>query len=467
MTKRNKHLYISKVEIIDYCGAPAWYKMKVEGIYERPFEIEPTEGEHDYRTCGGCQKSYNIVLRDLENAFHGNEEVKAFPLCCEWHSRLLKIKEFDLAHFEAAPEKATKKILYVHQHIINSENCEDWYKRITDYFKWVFDSFGQMPKNCGDPLFSGIFMSASRELLEKNKEFDALKKERILEYFDRYTKPPKKAKTDINLLIVTYQKWLNSFPFDLNKHFQNLKPHFKSKIPFFKEEKEVNMYSKAITLKMHTESSLIDSLVHVTNDILTQINGLKLYESGLITDASKMKLDLAIQSRKLKLSEGYISKNKGGDQKYRKILKEWLRDETAFINQIEPMLKSAPEKPEETKQEIFERMVSKYGFFDLPKTEKLEPSAKNELVQKIIENGIPYAVAMLDYLDFFKHLQNQYFSSKFKLHREVSKWFNSDKEGRAIKGNMNVLSEFSKEDRKKYTSFQHVEKVKSDYLNLK
>jgi len=59
------------------------------------------------------------------------------------------------------------------------------------------------------------------------------------------------------------------------------------------------------------------------------------------------------------------------------------------------------------------------------------------------------------------------FQIKNKLYKEVSKWFDSDKDGRNVKGNIYVLSKSSKEDKTRYTAFKHKEKVIKDYEQLK
>ena len=76
-------------------------------------------------------------------------------------------------------------------------------------------------------------------------------------------------------------------------------------------------------------------------------------------------------------------------------------------------------------------------------------------------------MAMFDYLDYFNYLERNHFETKRKLFIEVSKWFNSDKDGRAIKGNISSLMKTSMENKKRYTAFQHKENVIKDYEQVK
>lgn len=123
-------------------------------------------------------------------------------------------------------------------------------------------------------------------------------------------------------------------------------------------------------------------------------------------------------------------------------------------------------KPE-TKGEKLGREISKYGFLDLPKVENLSDESKVQLIDMIATNKIPYAIAMFDYLNFLKFLEDKHLQTKDKLHKEISKWFNSDSDGRTVKGNIASLSGHSKEDKKRYTAYKSKEKVAKDYEALR
>lgn len=96
---------------------------------------------------------------------------------------------------------------------------------------------------------------------------------------------------------------------------------------------------------MHTKSSLIDVLLDLTNKLLTQINTATLYEKGLLTEPQKIKLELVLNERKMKLKQGYVNSSKDEEQRYRKILKEWFADEKRFIDEITSIVKALPPQP--------------------------------------------------------------------------------------------------------------------------
>lgn len=121
----------------------------------------------------------------------------------------------------------------------------------------------------------------------------------------------------------------------------------------------------------------------------------------------------------------------------------------------------------QTKAQILNQILYKYGFFELEKIKQLSEKNQNILVQLISDSQLPYVIAMLDYLDYFTYLERNHFKTKYRLHIEVSKWFNNDKIGRAVRGNINCLLKNSTENKKRYTAFKHKEKVIRDYEELK
>lgn len=126
-----------------------------------------------------------------------------------------------------------------------------------------------------------------------------------------------------------------------------------------------------------------------------------------------------------------------------------------------------PPQKIETKTDKLKVELSNYGFFELPKVKKLSEPNKQSLIELISTNGLPYSIAMFDFLGFLKHIETQHFETKDKRNKEVAKWFNSDKEGRSVKGNISSLSENSNEDKSKYTAHTHKETVITDYQKLK
>ena len=123
----------------------------------------------------------------------------------------------------------------------------------------------------------------------------------------------------------------------------------------------------------------------------------------------------------------------------------------------------------ENKSAKIEAILTQYGFFDLQLVKQLKEDKREELVKILSSNQLPYCIAFFDYLGFFKHLDDEkYFKSNRARDIEISKWFDSDNDGRTIRGNKSTLTKPPKEDSKpRYTAYQHKNKVKEDYLRLK
>lgn len=345
MINRHTTFFVKDLKPIEFCGKPVMWQVDVNGAFEKPFETQPTEGEHDFNTCEGCQKTLKELIKRLTERFEGNHKdgAKPFPFCCTHHSELTKLKEFNRADFISVPEMVARKIIYTNSHIKNNHQSETYYKDITDYIDYTVESFGQMPGNA-EPLYLSDYFFYITDLLERNTEVEKGRKNRLLEFLKAYRTPTETPKTDFNILLGTYQKWLKVFPFEIS-FFANLKPHFEKQLPILNGKPETNKYTGTAKAKMHTKGSLIDVLLNRTNNLLTQINTTILYEKGLLTEPQKIKLELVLNERKMKLKQGYVNSSKDEEQRYRKILKEWFADEKRFIDEVTPIVKALPPQP--------------------------------------------------------------------------------------------------------------------------
>lgn len=344
MIKRHTTFYVSKIKPLNFCGKEIGHM--VEGSsFEPPFEIEPTEGEHDFNKCDNCKKNLNELKERLTIKFNGNgTNKKAFPFCCTGHSNLENIKEFNRAYFVNVPEMVAKKFIYTNQHITNNHSSENWYKKITDYIYCVVESFGEMPTGCGESLYLSDYFYHITYMLKKNKDVPTDKKNRILEYINSYFLPNKKPETDFHILLNTHEKWLKEFPFELKNYFGNLKQHFEKHLPLLNGNIEVNIYSGLAKAKLHTESSLIEALINLTKELLNKINVRELVEQGIISDLNKHRFEL--ESESLRIDTDKITKDfSKGELQYIKALKKWLQLHKEYFKEITPLLKALPPQP--------------------------------------------------------------------------------------------------------------------------
>lgn len=327
--------FVENIDEIEVCDGKIFQLTGSSFIL--PTDFHRIENEvHNLSNCEKCKKSYAFTLRNLEKRFEN------FPLCCNYHKKLIDQVWFKKEDYIEIPKLTADKIFYAWHFILKYIDSSDWEEEIIDYLQYVIHTFGSFPKDCGEPLFLGSFHNALKDLvrdLEKNKY--EKKKKIILEYLDGYYNQEKKNDTDMNILLRIYNQWYKTFPFNLSI-FSNLKERFSKKLPLI----EKTHYNKYLQVELGiplTKQNLIKLLENITNQIVTEINSLKLYEQGKLNEVENYKLELSLEKRKLQLKEGYINKSKSPDTRYRNILKTWLRDELEFIKNISPTFESIKE----------------------------------------------------------------------------------------------------------------------------
>ncbi|MCB9033226.1 MAG: hypothetical protein H6553_05270 [Chitinophagales bacterium] len=356
----------NNIEALNFCDRNIGFEV-IGGIYQPPFAIIPTKGEyHNYLECKGCQSNHEKIKLDALKFYD------KFPNCCEKHKLLYKMHGFDRKLYEDTSTLVADKVIFTKNHYMNCLPTDDWYNEITDYFTFVVHSFGSIPVECGSVPYANHFFHYIKQIINNLKVDKKLieRKKRILHFINNYGKVDKdRPKVSLNVLVQTYEKWYKIFPFELS-FFKHLKQDF-SKIPIGIGKPHYNKYLEATSIKPFTKNELIDFLLNLTNQILTNINTKTLYEQGKLTEPNKIKLELILQSRELKIKKGYINKPIDDEQQYRKILKSWFNDEKQFISELIPLLNDLPpqndkntEAPKETETEndVLESTIEDYLF---------------------------------------------------------------------------------------------------------
>lgn len=337
---RHKIFYIDKVKEINYFDEKML--MFRGGEYEVPYPIQESKGEWSLKNSEYCKKHHKLLVDEI------TEEFRKFPFCCEYHSDLVNLKEFDKNDFIDIPKITADKIMFSYTHIINNVEDLDWYKDITDYIDYAVESYGSFPPGYGGAFELHNYFNCLFHLLKINRKHlrsDTISKielnkrlNKIMNYLEIQLKPKtqNEYETDLNLLVSTYEKWVKIFPFDLT-YFSHLKEKFKKTLLVVKGKPNTNKYKGVSTVKMHTKDSLLISLVEITRHIISNINAATLFEKGQLDDIEKIELDLVLKNRKLELDQLETMTNKS-KQDYIKVLKKWFKSEKKFINEIKPFL---------------------------------------------------------------------------------------------------------------------------------
>lgn len=312
------------------------------------FEIQAWEMEPP----NGYQPSENKATgEELPNCCHFHKQVfeatakymEKFPDCCEVHRKLLQAPWFLKDNYKDIPLKVVKQLSYTEYLIVSKIDTTDWYDDITDYIEANISSFGHLPQGYGSPVGLDKYLTCLKYHIDNTThDISSEKRRRLIEYIDYNYTPKETRVSDLNVLVATYKDWVHIFPFQLS-YFKDLKPYFESRLPILTGEPQFNRYSGISRTKIHTKMSLIEFLIQTTNDLLCHINGLTLYKEGNITDPKSMQLELALESRKQELDKGYINNSVDEEQRFRKILKKWLKDEKKFFMEITPLVNSLAE----------------------------------------------------------------------------------------------------------------------------
>ncbi|WP_282043314.1 hypothetical protein [Winogradskyella flava] len=337
----NRHKTFLIDSIKEYCFLDSKFVQFKGGEYEVPFETNPTDGEHTLESCKSCQKEWQRLCNEL------SEKFDKFPNCCKYHSKLNELNIFKKDDFKNIAESTANKIIFTYHHIINNLDEDNWYDDIIDYVLYTFESFGSFPTGYGEPFRRKYYCESVLDLItniESKITSDSIttievktRINKVKKLFENDTETDSNEDRDFNLLMSKYEEWYKVFPFDLS-YFKHLKEKFGKTIPLFTGRTRYNKYLKTTKNEVHTKDSLMVVLLHITKEILTSINGLSLYEKGLITDAEKHQLELIISNRKLELFQLSAMPN-NSKQEYIKVLKKWFKEEKEFIKEIKPLLK--------------------------------------------------------------------------------------------------------------------------------
>ncbi|APG65089.1 hypothetical protein LPB136_06890 [Tenacibaculum todarodis] len=121
------------------------------------------------------------------------------------------------------------------------------------------------------------------------------------------------------------------------------------------------------------------------------------------------------------------------------------------------------EKTKKKKSEIVLERINEYGFSEL---EMLKDVNVVSLIEHIfIKTKLPYQIAYLWHLGFVDKIDAEQCNSQKELHKLLGRIIDADE--RAVRGNVNGIKQEKSTDRKRYTAYKHIEKVKKHYQTLK
>ena len=296
-----------------------------------PFDANPLIGYEAPKDFPNCCPYHKHVFEEAKKWY------RDFPNCCKFHKAMAKEDWFDWwikqNDYSGIAEKIIRQISYTEDVVVRKIDTDSWYKGIIDYIDYCVWSFGQ------PALGLHIYLGAVKSDIAKSDKVPKSKKKAILEFVEGYFNPPGGNRSvDLNLLYQAYQDWIRTFPFEVNSYFGDLKQQYEKRLPIIDGTPEVNLYNNVVKVKIVTKERLFQVLIDLTNKLLTQINGLALYEQGTLNDTNKIKLELIVAERKRKIEEGYKYNSPDETTRYKKMIQRWLDDEKRFIAEITPLI---------------------------------------------------------------------------------------------------------------------------------
>lgn len=385
---------------------------------------------------------------------HTSENGETLPNCCQRHKNIFE-RAKKWANSNALVDdaikfslKTTLQVAYTEHCILTNISHENGYDTIADFIEYNVFSFGS-PKDYQSYIFSLFeFMTPDtpgdrRFPYEASTRLDGL----IIMWYKASL-----METDIYTFSILYKKWYNIFPFEMSI-FKGIK----EKYDFFVEIL-IDDFGGC------THELFVEALNALTSDILTHINTLTLHEENRLDEPSKVKMELIVSKRRLKLEQGYTKDTLNKPEDYYRILRKWFKDEKKFIDEISHLIKPSKANQEKMIDEEIEGIWAQlcaYKFLEFLQSKGISESlVKGLLLKHKGEEFVTYCIALLHEIGFEKYFFENHCKNKEDGFKKLSQLFGVS--SRNIKGNINVLSPMSKEDETRYTSCTHLSTISKE-----
>jgi len=298
-----------------------------EDIWDLGFDTLPhstVDTPKDYPNCCEFHKSIKSIAID---------KFDKFPDCCDFHRKLIKKDWFKKELYSHVPEKIVTQWIYLESFIEENLEKDDWFRQITDYFDYVFDSFGTPTVGLND------FIGHMYHYLKHNDfkdNFPLWKRKLLIEFIDERFKTEKsieqKAKTDINILHGTYLKWVKALP-SVIKEKEKLEKFFP--LGNLMHSPHYNRFTKLTKYKTRTNGEFVEILINTTKTFLLKIDSTK------VADAQKHQLEIINEAHRIK-QVSLLHVYSKMEMKYIKILNGWLKNEKEYFQELNAVLNPIP-----------------------------------------------------------------------------------------------------------------------------
>lgn len=296
-------------------------------LYAPPFDIKPTLGEHDYKTCSTCQENRSTIAAQLK------ERSNRFPNCCDSHRKLVELPCFTVNDFCDSNIKCAEKVIFSYQHVINNP---DNHQSILEYLKLVIESFGVFPKGYGEPFLLSDYCRYLKDLISQNTDISTKTKCIIEEYLSSlYENKSGLSDDPVAQICELYNRWLDTFPFGI-PFFEKLKVEYRAKTPFYFKYENNSLFPERGRYILKTGPEYIQLLESLTKDLLSKCTA---YIRTLSTtnEESLIYFHKIVSERCVFQSIALLSLN--ADDSYVNIIDKWLEIQCEYLEQISSAVK--------------------------------------------------------------------------------------------------------------------------------
>ena len=285
---------------------------------------------------------YDTILI-MDRRTYYQECIEPNPILKEWYYQISIMLDgyVEAEKYNLGKKYITDKIFdqysdteyYIRVHIQD----EDWFESITDFIGYNIDSFG-MTKGQASGFGAGVYIQLLVQFI-KNANFTDVpnNKYKLLDYLTPFVDESLKSERDCKSLILeTYNKWLELFPFELS-HFSDIREKYKNHLPLlYRIPPRINRFTEQLSATSYTQKDITSFLLNETDKLHREFNGTVLFEKGLITNDNKVYIELINKTRLLKLEE--LREKTPFESTVLQMINHWLNCEREYVNEVKNLI---------------------------------------------------------------------------------------------------------------------------------
>lgn len=320
---------------------PQFDKLSFPLVFLKPFKVLDEDFRKPINNTTGKEFPYCCTQCYTINHKLG-QKFEKFPNCCSLHQKASKEPWFNAEDYINLPDRVLICLFSTINHINKNINEDDWFGDISEFIELNIVSFG-IPTICPEWYLKNLILCLGNFDNIHINPMPEYKRNRLISHVKYLIKSPtsseekQKEKSDFNLLLTTYKKWLEFFP-NL-EYFKEFKEQAKKDfLEIATEKKVINPYFPIFSKRrLLSPKELLNILIDLTIKTTRLINTKTLIENDNLSEAyAENLIDENHRLRQMKLGKEFSKKEK----KYAEYLKKWLENEKEYFLEKREALKN-------------------------------------------------------------------------------------------------------------------------------